>query len=73
MASGRRDGRDGAAGRCLRRADDRGGFGGSVIALVYADRAPSLRAAIASRFAREGWPAPRFIEAVPSAGARRIR
>jgi galactokinase len=60
------------AGACGARMTG-GGFGGSVIALVYADRAPSLRAAIASRFAREGWPAPRFIEAVPSAGARRIR
>jgi galactokinase len=60
------------AGACGARMTG-GGFGGSVIALVYADRAPALRAAIASRFAREGWPAPRFIEAVPSAGARRIR
>jgi galactokinase len=50
-----------------------GGFGGSVIALVHADRESRVQAAVADRFAREGWPAPGFTGTVPSAGARRVR
>ena len=50
-----------------------GGFGGSVIALVPADRDEAVRAAVAETFARQGWTAPGFSDAVPSAGARRIR
>jgi galactokinase len=49
-----------------------GGFGGSVIALVPADGGP-VRAAVAAAYARRGWPPPRFLDAPPSAGARRIR
>jgi galactokinase len=49
-----------------------GGFGGSVIALVDADRLPAVTSAITDRFTREGTAAPRTFVAVPSAGARRI-
>jgi galactokinase len=50
-----------------------GGFGGTVLALVRAELARPVRAAVAQRFAREGWPVPRFDSAVPSSGARRLR
>jgi galactokinase len=50
-----------------------GGFGGSVIGLVPAGRAGQIREAVAERFARCGWRAPWYLEAVPSGGARRIR
>jgi galactokinase len=50
-----------------------GGFGGSVIALVPAERDEAVRAAVAETFARRDWTAPGFSDAVPSAGARRIR
>jgi galactokinase len=60
------------AGACGARMTG-GGFGGSVIALVHADRENRVRAAVADRFAQEGWPAPGFADAVPSAGARRVR
>jgi galactokinase len=50
-----------------------GGFGGSVIALVPAARAGQVRQAVTGRFAQRRWPAPRYLAAVPSAGARRIR
>ena len=49
-----------------------GGFGGSAIALVDADAVDAVTAAIATRFAREGHPAPRTFVTVPSAGARRL-
>jgi galactokinase len=48
-----------------------GGFGGSVIALVPADTA-GPRGAIAAEYASRGWPPPRFLPALPSAGARRL-
>ena len=60
------------AGACGARMTG-GGFGGSVIALVHAERDRQVRAAVASRFTQQGWPAPGFIDAVPSAGARRVR
>jgi galactokinase len=60
------------AGACGARMTG-GGFGGSVIALVPADREEAVRAAVAETFARQGWTAPGFSDAVPSAGARRIR
>jgi galactokinase len=50
-----------------------GGFGGSVIVLVPADRGGQVRRAVTERFARHRWPAPRYLDAVPSAGARRMR
>ncbi len=49
-----------------------GGFGGSVVALVPADRAGHVRRAVTGRFARHHWPAPHYLDAVPSDGARRI-
>jgi galactokinase len=48
-----------------------GGFGGSVIALVPADDA-AVRAAVRAGYAERGWPAPAFLAALPSAGARRL-
>ncbi len=50
-----------------------GGFGGCVIALMPADRAAHVRRAVAERFARRRWPAPRYMDAIPSRGARRTR
>jgi len=49
-----------------------GGFGGSVVALVPADLAGQVREAVTSRFAQHHWPAPHYLDAVPSDGARRI-
>jgi len=49
-----------------------GGFGGSAIALVEADAVDAVVAAVGTRFAREGHPAPRTFVTVPSAGARRL-
>jgi galactokinase len=49
-----------------------GGFGGSAIALVDADRVDAVTAAVTERYAREGADRPRTFLAVPSAGARRI-
>jgi galactokinase len=49
-----------------------GGFGGSVIALVDADRLDAVTGVVTERFATEGAEPPRTFVAVPSAGARRI-
>ncbi|MFE1560471.1 galactokinase [Streptomyces sp. NPDC058734] len=49
-----------------------GGFGGSVIALVPAGRAGSVGRAVSDAFAAAGFVRPAVLEAVPSAGARRI-
>ncbi|MFF5705332.1 galactokinase [Streptomyces sp. NPDC012794] len=49
-----------------------GGFGGSVIALVPAERAASVGGAVTDAFAAAGFAPPAVLEAVPSAGARRI-
>ena len=49
-----------------------GGFGGCVVALIPAERAAQVRAAVAGRFARRQWPAPHYLDAVPSAAARRV-
>jgi galactokinase len=49
-----------------------GGFGGSAIVLVDADRRDAVTAAVLDRFAAEGYSAPRTFVAVPSAGARRL-
>jgi galactokinase len=48
-----------------------GGFGGSVVALVPADREAAVRAAVSSRFGQQHWPVPHYLAAVPSGGARR--
>jgi galactokinase len=50
-----------------------GGFGGCVVALIPADRTAPVRAAVTERFARRHWPAPRYLDAVPSGAARRVR
>ena len=49
-----------------------GGFGGSVLALVPADRLAAVRAALTGAYARRSWTPPEFLTAVPSAAARRI-
>jgi galactokinase len=50
-----------------------GGFGGCVVTLVPADRAAQVRESVTERFAQRGWPAPYYLDAAPSGGARRIR
>ncbi|MBO0809930.1 MAG: galactokinase, partial [Actinobacteria bacterium] len=50
-----------------------GGFGGCVVALLPAGRAGQIRTAVAGRFTRHHWPAPHYLDAVPSGSARRIR
>ncbi|QXJ26535.1 galactokinase [Actinomadura graeca] len=49
-----------------------GGFGGSVIVLTGADRAGRVRDAITAVYEGRDWAEPRFLDATPSAGARRI-
>ena len=49
-----------------------GGFGGSVLALVPANRLPTVRAALTEAFTQRSWTPPEFLDAVPSAAARQI-
>jgi galactokinase len=49
-----------------------GGFGGSVLALVPADRLPALRSVLTDAFTRRSWKPPEFLDAIPSAAARRL-
>jgi galactokinase len=49
-----------------------GGFGGSVLALARAEAAGAVRVAVAGAFARRSWTAPEFLDATPSASARRM-
>jgi galactokinase len=49
-----------------------GGFGGSVLALARSEAAGPVRAAVAEAFARRSWTAPAFLDATPSASARRV-
>jgi galactokinase len=49
-----------------------GGFGGSVLALIPADQLPAVRASLTEAFTQRGWTPPEFLDAVPSAAARRI-
>ncbi|WP_078557058.1 galactokinase [Streptomyces sp. PCS3-D2] len=49
-----------------------GGFGGSVIALVPVAAAGPVARAVAAAFAAAGFAPPDVLEAVPSAGARRV-
>jgi galactokinase len=49
-----------------------GGFGGSVIALVPVEAAAQIRQNVTDRFTRHHWPAPHFLDAAPSAPARRL-
>ncbi|MEY7977191.1 galactokinase [Streptomyces pilosus] len=50
-----------------------GGFGGSAIVLTEAGDVPAVTKAVEEAFATAGHTAPRIFEAVPSAGARRVR
>ena len=50
-----------------------GGFGGSVLALVPEGARDAVRAAVAGAFAARSWAEPGFLEAAPSASARRLR
>jgi galactokinase len=63
----------GVAGGALGARMTGGGFGGSVIALVETRRSGAVRASIGDEFAGHGWKPPRFLEALPSAGAHRLR
>ncbi|NML53122.1 galactokinase [Streptomyces sp. R302] len=49
-----------------------GGFGGSAVVLVEADRAEDVAAAVRRAFAGAGYAEPGIFPAVPSAGARRL-
>jgi galactokinase len=49
-----------------------GGFGGSVLALVPAAASGPVRDAVTAAFARHGWTAPEFLDAVPSDSARQL-
>jgi galactokinase len=49
-----------------------GGFGGSVLALARSAAAGPVRAAVAEAFARRSWTGPAFLDATPSASARRV-
>jgi len=50
-----------------------GGFGGCVVALVPGERVEQVRGAVTARFIRCGWPAPCYLDGVPSDGGRRLR
>ncbi len=49
-----------------------GGFGGSVLALVPAEYAGAVRAAVTETFTARGWTPPEFLDAIPSPPARRL-
>jgi galactokinase len=49
-----------------------GGFGGSVLALVPVARLAAVRAALTEAFTQRGWMPPEFLDAIPSAAARRL-
>jgi galactokinase len=49
-----------------------GGFGGSVLALLPAERAGRLRATVTEALTARGWAPPAFLDAVPSPAARRL-
>ena len=49
-----------------------GGFGGSVLALVPAGHAGTVRTAVTETFTARGWTPPEFLDAVPSPPARRL-
>jgi galactokinase len=50
-----------------------GGFGGSAIALVSTDDVEAVATAVEAAYEDRGWPAPGFLTALPSPGARRLR
>jgi galactokinase len=49
-----------------------GGFGGSVLALVPEAAYGPVRDAATAAFARHGWTAPEFLDAVPADSARQV-
>jgi galactokinase len=49
-----------------------GGFGGSVLALVPAASGGPVRDAVTGAFARRGWTAPEYLDAVPADSARQV-
>jgi len=49
-----------------------GGFGGSVLALMPAEREGAVRTAVTEAFTANGWTPPEFLEAAPSPPARRL-
>jgi galactokinase len=49
-----------------------GGFGGSVLALMPAEREGAVRAAVTEAFTANGWAPPEFLKAVPSPPAHRL-
>jgi galactokinase len=49
-----------------------GGFGGSVLVLVSAERLATVRSVLTEIFTERGWAAPEFLDAVPSPAARRL-
>ena len=49
-----------------------GGFGGCVLALVPEAASGPVRGAVSEAYARQGWTAPEFLDAVPSDHARRL-
>ena len=50
-----------------------GGFGGSAIALLPSAAVEDVGDGVEAAFAAQGWPAPGFLTAQPSDGARRVR
>jgi len=50
-----------------------GGFGGSAIALVPAERTDAVATAVTAAFAAQGWKAPGVLAGRPGPGARRLR
>ena len=50
-----------------------GGFGGSAIALVPAERADAVAAGVTAAFAERGWRPPGVLPGRPGPGARRLR
>ena len=50
-----------------------GGFGGSAIVLTEAADVETVTKSVEEAFAAAGFTAPRVFEAVPAAGARRVR
>jgi len=49
-----------------------GGFGGSVLALLPAERVDPVCADLSASFVARGWTPPEFLEAVPAPAARRL-
>jgi galactokinase len=50
-----------------------GGFGGSIVALLPADRVDTAAAGVRDAFADRGWPLPQSFPVAPADGARRLR